>query len=363
MSLEIDWKPRSVSLEQLTELCDEMAALVRAGVPLERSLAEVAEELPGRLGQLTSSLASQLERGENLYESLGDSGNFPEFFPAMLQAGVESGRLGIALEGMAATGRRMIEMRRIVILAFMYPIIVFFVAYALFTLLISRISMGIGRFYDNMNLPRNRMTEFVESFSGLPRSWILAVPLLIILLVLLWLVATKRSRLLQSGGLGWALGWLLPARRVIMLNRYGYFGEILALLIEQRIPAPQALRLASKATGDRNLYHSSAEFAAALERGEVASYVSGMPPLLRWLIHGAAVAGIPSQEVLVRGLRRLAENYRDQARRQADFMGIYVPAIATILIGGGVTIFYAAVVFVPLGDLLYRMCQLPFVTQ
>ena len=39
-----------VSLDDLIALNDEIIALIRAGVPLERGLAGLADDLPGRLG-------------------------------------------------------------------------------------------------------------------------------------------------------------------------------------------------------------------------------------------------------------------------------------------------------------------------
>ena len=57
----------AITLEELTALNDEIAALVRVGVPLEDGLSRLGEDLPGRLGQLASRLADQLQ----LYCALG----------------------------------------------------------------------------------------------------------------------------------------------------------------------------------------------------------------------------------------------------------------------------------------------------
>jgi len=64
----------SISLEQLIALNDEIAALSRAGMPLERGLLEVGSDLPGRLGAITTDIGSRMSRGENLSQALENSG-------------------------------------------------------------------------------------------------------------------------------------------------------------------------------------------------------------------------------------------------------------------------------------------------
>ena len=56
----------SIRLEHVIALSDEMAALARSGVPLERGLANFGRDVPGELGRLSLRLAERLERGESL---------------------------------------------------------------------------------------------------------------------------------------------------------------------------------------------------------------------------------------------------------------------------------------------------------
>ena len=48
-----------ITLDQLVALNDEIAALVRAGVPLDRGLRSLGEDLPGRLGRFASNSPSK----------------------------------------------------------------------------------------------------------------------------------------------------------------------------------------------------------------------------------------------------------------------------------------------------------------
>ena len=71
-----------ITLDQLVALNDEMAALVRAGVPLDRGLQGLGEDLPGRLGRFARQLAERLSHGEALSDALADPAlHLPRLYP------------------------------------------------------------------------------------------------------------------------------------------------------------------------------------------------------------------------------------------------------------------------------------------
>src|SRR5271155_2418897 len=94
--------PVSITIDQLLALNAEMAALVRAGVPLERGLVVTGRDLKGRRGAITTALARRLNRGESLSDALaGERESIPPLYCAVVEAGARSGQLSIALEGLA----------------------------------------------------------------------------------------------------------------------------------------------------------------------------------------------------------------------------------------------------------------------
>src|SRR3954453_21719550 len=102
-----------MALEDFIALNDEIAALVRAGVPLERGLLDVGGDVRGRLGGLATSLGNRLNQGESLPEALEAEGDkFPRVYRAVVDAGLRAGRLPVALEGLATYARGFIELRQ-----------------------------------------------------------------------------------------------------------------------------------------------------------------------------------------------------------------------------------------------------------
>jgi general secretion pathway protein F len=115
----------TISIDHFIALNDELAAIVRAGLPLERSLHEVARDIPGTLGDTVQILATRLGRGETLPQALSaERERFPGVYRAVVEAGLKAGRLSAALEGLAAFARSYAEVPRAVGQALLYPLIV-----------------------------------------------------------------------------------------------------------------------------------------------------------------------------------------------------------------------------------------------
>src|SRR3954466_9501814 len=102
-----------ISIEHLIALNDEIAALARAGMPLERGLMGVGGDLPGRLGRIASAIGRRMESGQTLPEALEAEGPaVPATYRAVVEAGLKSGRLAEALEGLATFARNYVELRK-----------------------------------------------------------------------------------------------------------------------------------------------------------------------------------------------------------------------------------------------------------
>ena len=69
---------RTVTLDELIALNDEIAALVRVGVPLELGLRQLGGDLPARMGRLAKDLAQRMEaRGKPYRGRRAEPSDFP----------------------------------------------------------------------------------------------------------------------------------------------------------------------------------------------------------------------------------------------------------------------------------------------
>ncbi len=347
----------SISLEELVALNDEMAALVRAGVPLEKGLRDLGEDLPGRLGQLAQRVAQRMERGEPLGDVVArEPRSFPPVYRAVVEAGIRSGRLAVALESLAGTARRLVEARQIVLAGLLYPLLVLVVTWGLFVLFVVKVAPAFAQAFPEVPAASRGFLRWLAGWGDSVWSWGPAVPAVVLVLAFAWMLASARATSAEPPLAGLLFGWLPWTRRMIHAFRIAMFSEVLALLVENRVPLPEALVLAAEAVGSRRLIEGARKTALAIQRGNVSmgSAVSpAWPPLFDWLLATGQDHG-----TLLPTLRQSASIYHHRAQEAAEAARLLVPLVLAVGIGGTVTMGYALVVFGSWMAILYSLADM-----
>ncbi len=339
----------SITLDQLIALNDEIAALVRAGVPLERGLVEAARQIRGRVGDRAARLGDLLGQGRSLPEALGPAGlDLPEVYRAVVEAGARSGRLAQALEGMAGVTRGYAEARRAVGLALLYPALVVSLAYGLFVFFIVQVIPRYRAAFADFGLAEGATVGAQEWASRNVEYWAPIFPIALAVLAAGWLLS-GRARSLDvglAGGLAVRLPWV---GRMLGDYRAANFADLLALLLDHRVPLAEATRLASRAAGPGAFRAEGEAFADRLGAGGGDGPGRGLaagspfPPLLAWMV----TAGHRQGDLPV-ALRQAATTYRRKGEARAEVFRNALPATLMIGIGAGSVLAYGVMLFLPL---------------
>lgn len=334
-----------ITLDELVALNDEMAALTRAGVPLAPGLRALSRDLPGRLGKLAELIGERLEQGQGLEEVLRSAGDsFPPIYVAVVAAGVRSGRLAAALEGLSTTVRRVAELRRVMIASLVYPLVLLGIASALFVTAMSRTVPAVTKAHAGLRVAIPGWYESMLAVAEVIRQWLPWVWAVLAVLIAIWLWRSASAGLLGGGGLGW-----FPAfRSVLRAGRLATFVDTLALMVEQNVPLDEGLVLSSAASGDARLAHGARELAERLRGGESPERTPpGIPPLLGWLL----VSRRPATQ-LVRSLRRTGDAYHRRVAYWGSWLTLYLPIFLSAGIGGVITLGYVVLTLAPFYHLL-----------
>jgi type II secretory pathway component PulF len=342
----------SITLDQLLALNEEIAALVRAGLPLGRGLVDAGHDVRGRLGRIAGVLGKRMNRGESLAEALeAEKSSIPPLYRAVVEAGVRAGRLPAALEGLARYIRGVSDARTTIGLALWYPGVVLCLAYLLFTFLVYFVVPRFIAAFHSLGIaipgPLRWLGEAWEN--GV--YWLPVGPLLLVLVVIVW-VRSGTTAGLRSGNWG-GLRFLPWMGSLLADSEAANFAELLALLLEHGVPYPHALVLAAEAAGARRLADGASRVAEAIERGEppasavAAAGPAAFPPMLRLTLASGQVQGS-----LHTALQRLADVYRKRARYRAEQLAVFLPMILTQVVGVGVVGCYALSLFLPLVEIL-----------
>jgi type II secretory pathway component PulF len=345
-------KAGRITIEELGALNDEIAALVRAGVPLERGLLRAGSDLSGGLKRIAQALGSRLSRGESLGEALeAEKGTIPPLYRAVVEAGARSGRLPAALEGLARYVRSYSEARSAIGVALWYPILVLSLAYALFLGLVTEVIPRFIGAFDTLGIEVVMPLHWLARVGELAPYWWPAWPILLVLLAIAWWRSGTAASFQTSS---WSMLRLFPWMRS-MLSDYesAGFAELLSLLLEHHVALPQAVVLAAEATGNAAMIQGARQLAGAVERGEAPGQAlrevpsRSFRPLLRW-----ALAAGQEQGSLVESLRNLAPMYRKRGAFQAEKLQLFLPTVLMIVIGASATLLYALTLFLPLAGML-----------
>ena len=345
-----------VSLDDLVALNDEIAALARAGMPLESGLLGIGGDLPGRLGSMTRDLGRRMEGGESLVEALESmDSSIPATYRAVVQAGVRSGHLAEALEGLAGFARAYVELRRAIGLSLLYPTLVLLVGYGLFVLFVVDLIPRLADSFESMRVPVGPWLGAVARMGDSVLLWGPILPALIAIGAVSWWLSGRASAF-RPGKVGFALRWVPGVTTILDYATAAQFSDWLAMLIEHGVPWSESVRLAAEATGDARLVASAAALVAASDRGEpLAASLKGaraIPPLLAWLMGEGR-----GQATLASTLRHAAVSYRRRAIRQASALRVALPAALLIGIGATATLLYTMTLFAPWTALLRGMTQ------
>ncbi len=354
-----------VTLDELAALSDEMAALVRAGIPLDQGLAALGDDVRGRLGRLATAWAQRLGNGEDLAAILAeDASEIPPLWRNVVLAGMRSGHLAAALEGLATTTRQAADLRRATAVSLIYPLIIVALAFGFLVFSCLALTPILVRTYHDLVARPDPVIAVLDRINRTLPTW---APWTVIGFCVVFLVLWYRSgRALRSprgaapgvarrAYLGGNRPWRWPSVRQAMEDgRLATFAELLKLMHDQRVPLPESLVLAADATGDRGLGQSAREVARRLEGGTVLTRRSDLPadfpPLVGWsLMAGMGPTGMG------RALAASASMYRRRAAQAAEWAFLRLPVLLTVTIGGSAVLLYALVIIWPLTRLLLQL--------
>ncbi|MCE9556155.1 MAG: type II secretion system F family protein [Planctomycetes bacterium] len=322
-----------LSLDDLSALCEEIAALIRAGVPLETALGRRAGDLPWRLSRAVGDLSERLSSGESLEGALrSDANAFPPVFTALVAAGARTGRMSAALAGLTATARSLADLRQSVMSAMAYPMTVALVAYGALAFLAVWVIPSLAMILTDFQLVPPSWMNFVVWLGRRQGIWWLVPPVALAVLAFWWWYRSAQGEILSGRG-AWTVLWLRPARQMLRDARWSAFSDLMALMVEHDVPLGEALRLASAAGGDKRLVTAANALAAEIERGgmvtDAAVELEGLPPLVR-----IAFSAPQWRTPLAANLRAVAEHYRRGASERSYWLRTFLPSILTLALGG-----------------------------
>jgi type II secretory pathway component PulF len=345
---------KPISLADLIAFNEEVAALVRVGLPIEVGLG--GAEAPKSIRQITARFREELRRGSSVRQALDDSGaQFPPSYLAIVEAGLRSNRLNDALVSAGAFARTLLEMQHQIRAALVYPVLLFTIAYAFFLLLLKELVPRINGLVTVSGGTPQPLLQVLEYLSQTMLYWGPALPVLVLFALLaagvipLPLVRPSAALLERIHVLPWV-------GRIVRDSQSAGFCQLLAILVDREVPLPVSLELASASTGNRRLADECRRIAADLRRGvpfgEALQTAVALPAFTRWML-----ASGNDQGGLAAVMATLSDIYRRRSDSQRQLFSLSAPLILTVVIGGTAVALYCVMVFLPMRDLFMQVIE------
>ncbi|OHB73838.1 MAG: hypothetical protein A2Z25_10235 [Planctomycetes bacterium RBG_16_55_9] len=327
-------KPRTaIGRNEFLLFNQQLASITRAGIPLERGLRELANDVSSAsTRRLVNAIAKDLEAGASIEQAFGRrQRHFPPLYSRILKAGVETGRLSEMLTSLNRHLEMATRTRRIIFEAVTYPAVILALAAMIVTGVFLFIIPQFGAVLDEMtggHLP-GLTSIFLSMAQNVGPFWITVGVLMGAVAALF--VALSR----YPAGRRFRESLLLTVPvvgKVYHSSVLSRMAEAMAIMVASGCDLPVSLRLSASAAGSENLLFESQTLASQVEQGanllEAGHFCRVIPGLFLYSIQLGA-----QRNELQDNLYSLGQMYADQARcGQARLQAALLPVM---LIGVG----------------------------
>ena len=332
------------------EAARQMVDIMQAGLPLAAGLRALGEEAPSRrLRHFFSTAGRRLEAGESIEVVFGaDAKGVPAPLQGLMRAGVESGRVGMVLEEYLIVSRRAIDHRYRAVVSLLYPCILLVVAIGVFSFAATTIIPEFKAIFSNFGTQLPPITELLLFATDMWATFGLWIVLgVLVVACCLWLGV----RLVGGRRLARRVVCGVPLLgTVLRCTALSEFCRLLALLVDNGVPLPSAVRLTGGAVRDADLEAACGQLADDVEGGQplqqAAVTIRQFPPSLLQVFHWS-----DRREAFVDALRAASEVFEARSRIAAHAL-VTVLEPMTILVVALSVGFFVMAMFMPLVKLL-----------
>lgn len=241
---------RRVEAQEFLAFNQELAALIKAGLPLLQAL----DLMVGRMGESTfrsvlQEVRDRVRTGEDLSDAFAAHGElFPRLYPSILKAGERSGELEQVLRRFIRYQKLVIEARKRVVSALVYPAVLVTLSVVMILIMLTFVVPKFEQFFAGSEVELPLITRVTLALgTGLQANW----PVLLVGLVggLLFFRYWKRTvaGTLALDRLRLRLPFLGPVLHRFSLSE---FCRSLATLLSGGMPLVPALEIAVAAVGN-----------------------------------------------------------------------------------------------------------------
>lgn len=322
----IQGRRRKLDTEKFLIFNQQFLTLIRAGLPILKSLDLLAERLTDpKLGQHIKAVRDEVRSGALLSEAFERQGVFPPIYVTSVMAGEKSGALGEVLERFITYQRMALAVRKKIMLSLLYPTVLIVLVIGLIVFLVTYVVPNFAELYASMSAKLPAVTQILIAVGTTARAYILlGVAVLIAAGVAFRLWARTETAKVQID----RVKLRTPIAGDIWIKyQVAQFSRVLSTLLVGGIPLVQALGTASESLGTPLLKRALEKAVRMVREGQSLSSALTATGIFPGLSIDMIEVG-ESTGALAAMLNSVAEFYEDDvATRMQATLSLIEPAI------------------------------------
>lgn len=323
--------PKRVGIKNLLTFTQELATLITAGLPLDRSLSILGSLTENeRLSETVKDVLKRIEGGNSLAEALGNHPRiFPKLYVNMVKAGESGGFLEVILSRLALYLQNTKEIRDYLISVMIYPLILTMVSGASIAILVTFVIPRFARIFSDVGQAIPLSTQIMLSVSHSVKSyWWVGIGIIVAVYLGLRVYNQNEERRLRWDR--FKLKWVAVGD-IIKKTEVARFSRTLGTLLQSGVSILSALNLVKEISQNRVIARSITHVHDRLREGKAISKsleeAGVFPPLA---VHMIAVGEETGRldEMLIKIAESYEENVRNTIKR---FVSILEPLIILVM--------------------------------
>lgn len=269
---------RVIAEDEISIFCEQIAMVLKSGVPLYEGLEAVCENYRGtKYEEYFLSINEDYQKGTTFYDACAKAEIFPEYMLQMINVGERAGKLDNVMDKLAGFYDRESRIHEMVRSAVLQPSIMMVVMGAVVLLLVIKVLPIFREVFRNLGAAFSETTNDVIEVCTVIGIVILAILLVLIIIAIIFGALLKSDK--KQAALNVAGKILKPVNRIRNKIATERFASVMAMMLSSGYNLTECLEMSSKIVEDEKyvakikkcleLVNADTAFAPAIEEAEL----------------------------------------------------------------------------------------------
>ena len=339
---------KKLNLEKFLIFNQQFVTLIRAGLPILKSLDLLAERLTdAKLGPYVRAVRDEVRNGTLLSEAFRQQAIFPKIYVTSVMAGEKSGSLTEVLDRYINYQKLSLAVRKKVLVSLMYPSVLIVLVILLMVFLVTYVVPTFAGLYSSMQAQLPALTLALIAIGTTARAYILVLAGALVGAIFLFRWWAQKDSAREKVD---RVKLKLPIAGDIWLKyQVGQLARILSTLLTGGIPLVQAMETAAESLGTPLLERAVSTAGKSVREGQPLSAslrTSGLVPMLAtdMIEVGESTGALPAM------LNSVAEFFEEDVNtRMQATLSLIEPAIMILM--GSFVAFVLIALYLPIFSL------------